>query len=142
MSWPNDDDDDDLSARFRELRDGDRARTPAFAAMRVAALAPGDKVFRAYRPALLWMAVAASVVLLAGGTLLRRVRADRRPEVTWRLNATPTAIYGAASISQWRSPTASLLRTSGSELFAPRPLLSSVLDHAAGTAAPYKGSAQ
>jgi hypothetical protein len=55
-----------------------------------------------------------------------------------RADATESSGGGnTLSISTWKSPTASLLRTSGSEALAPPKVLSSILDGASRDAVQY-----
>jgi uncharacterized protein HemX len=112
--------DDELRARFGELRDDDRASAPAFPAMRAAADARAKATVPARRLALLWTAVAAGVVLAAGVAI--RVSHDRD-----RLHRATASV---PSISTWRSPTASLLPTSSTALLTQSSIFPSILDGA------------
>jgi hypothetical protein len=113
----------DLRARYRELLDTDRAEAPDFATMWRRASLPARPSPR--RRALLGggLAIAAAVVIELGlATPWSTVRTLRRPA------AKGTGDARAESILTWRSPTASLLRTAGAELFASPSVHTSVLD--------------
>jgi hypothetical protein len=114
--------DDELRARFRELRRADGARAPEFPAVVDRA---GDERTTAvpYRSAVVWLAAAAAVVV---GLV-----------VTQRFRATSDA--AARSITTWQSPTGSLVPASGRAVLSPSPLLSSVLDGATSSALWRKG---
>ena len=115
--------DDELKARFRELRDHDVAQAPAFRVPgpRDASRAPA--VRRAI-PTPVWWASAACVLFAALGVAL--LRSD--DHVLRRLAGSNAPVISAPSISDWTSPTANLLRTAGYELLAPPPILSSLFD--------------
>src|SRR5687768_8201651 len=116
-------DEHDIRAHFSRLRDDDRADAPSFRALIDRARAHAGTSPRARVPALPWIAAAAGIVLLVGVSLTKS--GDRelsRPVV----DATPTGPGSPPSISDWTSPTASLLRTSGRDLLAPPPIRSSV----------------
>jgi hypothetical protein len=122
-------DDDQLRARFDQLRDDDRASVPPFHVQwdRVAAAVHSAPRRRRFSPVGL---AAAAVLMLGAGIVVRRASdADR-------FRTTPTTISG------WTSPTASLLHTSGGDLFAPPPLLSSALDGVIQTPVTLKGEAR
>ena len=100
--------DRELARRFEELRRGDEAAAPDLDRLlsrpRRARTSPGRRLALA----------AAVVVLLAAALLYRRAAPpDSR-------DALPPA---AASLAAWKSPTASLLRTPGAELWARVPAL-------------------
>ena len=100
-------DDRDLQSRFDALRVVDRAVAPEFDAL-------VGRPARRRRPIAVLAVLAAAAVLLAiGGVRLamRGVRAERSAAVP--------------SILTWRSPTASLLRTPGSDLLFGIPTLQS-----------------
>lgn len=129
--------DDELRARFEQLRDDDLARVPSFRASWDRAELRARTPRRGPGRALLWLAAAASVVLTVSVALREpgvrepaRVAADSTPP---EANVTP-------SISTWRSPTAGLLRTSGRDLLAPPSLLSSILGGVAPAPAQRKGA--
>jgi hypothetical protein len=117
--------DDELRAGFDALRVDDRAGAPAFAM-----LAPPreDGLHPPVRVAL-W-AAAAAIVLVGGGALIMRPGPVQAP-----LAAPNTHV----SITTWKSPTRGLLVTSGTELLAPKPLLSSVLGDMTLPPTPRKG---
>jgi hypothetical protein len=109
--------DDELRARFHDLSEGDRASAPPFQTLLERAEAQARSAPNSFRRATVWVA-AAAVVLAAGGLL--RLAGDggrRRPVVD-----------ATTSISEWTSPTASLLRAPITDLLAPPSILSSTLD--------------
>jgi hypothetical protein len=118
----NDMSDDDLRARFAELRNDDHARAPDFGAVltRAELRARTTAYPRIVRVA--WIAAAAGIVFSAG-ILFQQSRGR---------DLVPPGSGQAATISTWTSPTADLLRTPGSELLAPPSLFSSILDGATG----------
>jgi hypothetical protein len=78
-----------------------------------------------------WIAAAAGIVLTVGIA----IRETRQQGVgPYDRSAQSFGGDDTVSISTWRSPTASLLRTSGSGLLAPPRILSSVLDGASRAA--------
>ena len=123
--------DGELRALFDELRRDDASHAPPF---RPVGREPLDihRTQRRHLPVLLWFA-AAACVLLAVGLFVRR--ASDHPSV----RSTSFAGDTTATIHNWSSPTAALLRVPGREILAPRPLFSSVLDGAATALAPHKG---
>jgi hypothetical protein len=100
-------DDDELRACFHKLRDHDAADLPDFSAMK------RPRAHQAATPALVWLAAAASLILLASAVRWTRGRSDGDEPL---------------GITTWRSPTASLLDIPGRGFVAPPPILSSVLD--------------
>jgi hypothetical protein len=103
--------DRDLQSRFDALRAADHAVTPEFGAVI-------GRPARRRRPVALPAALVAATVLLAiGGIRLatRGMYAGRSAD--------------APSILTWRSPTASLLRTTGSDLLLGIPTLRSSVLH-------------
>jgi len=112
--------DEDLRARFAELRDDDRAHAPEFGALWKRAELRAQTTPRLRRMRVAWIVAAAGIVLTAG-ILFQR---------SWGV---PThGNISEATISNWRSPTAGLLRTPGIELLAPPAIFSSILDGATG----------
>ncbi len=101
----------ELVDRFGELRDADARRAPSLRG--VVHRAPVDR--RATGARRTGVAAIAVCVLLGGGIVARRIGVHRTP--------TPSA-------ARWRSPTTSLVPTTGQSVLAPPPLLSSVLDGA------------
>lgn len=112
--------DEDLRARFGELRDDDRAHAPEFGALWKRAELRAQTMARPRTLRAAWILAAAGIVMTAG-ILFQRSR-----EVPAR------GTTSGATISSWRSPTAGLLRTPGIELLAPPAIFSSILDGAAG----------
>jgi hypothetical protein len=106
--------DHELRARFDELRAADEQSAPGFGAVLARArFAAPDRTQRRRR----WrlgaaLSIAAAIVLAVGIS-----RTARRRN------------FVAQPLSTWRSPTASLLRTPGSELLASPSLVPSALDH-------------
>lgn len=127
MSLPND---DELRARFGELRAFDSQFRPEFDAI----VARGERRAATARPRRatvpIWIAAAAGIVVVVGAAV-----------VAWRAVKFGEARgpEAAESISTWRSPTAWLLRTPGRELYAPPPILSSIIDGAARAPVQRKG---
>jgi hypothetical protein len=105
--------DDELRARFRDLR-ADRRDAPPFEDVVTRAETRPRSLRPTHRFGPVWI-VAAAVVVVATGVMITR-SSDRSGPV-----------LDVPSIATWRSPTASLLRTSGRELLAPPPILSSSL---------------
>lgn len=125
--------DDRLHARFESLRDDERTHAPTFretwdaAAGRVRT-PPRMRVPFPRVPPILAFAAAAGVLLVVG-LVLRSVR--DRDSARLLADSTIRATGAAPSIMTWTSPTAGLLRTSGSELLAAPPALhASILDRA------------
>lgn len=117
--------DDELRARFEALRSDDSDRAPDFHDIVERARTLDAQRRHGVRP--LWIVAAAGVVLAAGIAFQQA----RNHGVGRRADATGSPGGGATpSISTWKSPTASLLRTSGSEAFATPKVLSSILDGA------------
>lgn len=115
--------DEELIGRFEELRDDDQAGAPDFRAV----LNRAQSRERARPRTMLWTwaAVAASVVITAGIALHQARNREAALRAVSALDAP-----GGSSISAWRSPTASLLRVSGSEVQGTPKILSSILDGA------------
>jgi hypothetical protein len=111
---------EDLRARFAELRDGDRAHAPEFGALLRRADLRARTTARSRTMRAAWIVAAAGIVLTAG-ILFRGSRGV----------PTHDSISGT-TISNWRSPTSGLLRTPGIELLAPPAIFSSILDGATG----------
>lgn len=122
-------DDDELRARFEALREEDRPRAPAFRGA-VGYERPQPLPRRRAFP-LVWIAAAAGIVLIVGIAVRETRQHDTGPH-----DASAGSFGGgdSVSISTWRSPTASLLRVSGSEVLASSKILSSVLDGASRAA--------
>lgn len=98
--------DEELRACFHKLRDHDVATLPDFPSL------TRPRARRTATPALVWLGAAACVLIVAASaTWWTRDRAGRIEPL---------------GVTTWRSPTASLL--DASELPAPAPILSSVLD--------------
>lgn len=117
--------DDGLRARFDALREADGRRVPAFRAMlgrRAHASPPAALPRRAWLRALV-LAAAAAIVLALGLTITPG-RGDFAPQ----------------PLSTWTSPTASLLRTPGSDLLASPGLVASPLDQLITTLAQREGN--
>jgi len=114
--------DEELRARFRELRRADGAGTPEFAAVVDRAGAERAKA-AVHRSPVVWFAAAAAVVV--GLVATQRFRA--------------TSEAAAQPITNWQSPTRSLVPASGRAVLSPSPLLSSVLDGATSSALWRKG---
>ena len=114
-------DDDELRSRFGELRAADERLTPDFPTVLERAhhrpiLQSGSR--RRWLPRIaVSLAAAAAVVLAIGLTIQER---ERRAFVP-------------VTLSIWTSPTASLLRTPGSELFTSTTLMSSTLNPVTST---------
>ena len=117
-------DDDEIRATIDALREDDAKRAPAFHLAWNRATSRARQTPRSRVPILRWIAIAACLLVVAG--LLARRSLDRR--------STPPM-----SIHRWSSPTAELLRTPGSELLQPQPILSSVLDGATRLPSQTKG---
>ena len=97
MTWM---DDDELEARFRELREQDEATAPDFTALTRPVRSPLIVTRRGLARTTLWIAAAASVVM-AAGVALRRADADDR--ILLVSSSAPP------ELETWQSPTASLL---------------------------------
>lgn len=115
-------DDEDLHARFAELRNEDRAHAPAFDALWTRAQLSARRAARPRALRVALIAAAAGVVLTVGMLLQQSRTRDRRR----------TGSATAATISNWRSPTAGLLHAPGGALLAPPAIFSSILDGATG----------
>jgi negative regulator of sigma E activity len=113
----------EVRARFESLRDLERRSVPDFQDVAAEARAAGR--FPARQPAAVsvGLAAAACVVLVATVLVQRSSRASGAAE----------------SVTSWRSPTTSLVPTSGQAVLAPPPLLSSVLDGATASTLWRKG---
>jgi hypothetical protein len=118
--------DEDLRARFGELRNDDRAHAPEFDALWKRAELRARTTARPRMLRMAWVVAAAGIVLIVG-ILVQRSRVRDLP-ARRRRSATETMI------SNWTSPTASLLRTPGGDLLAPPAIFSSILDGATGAA--------
>jgi hypothetical protein len=123
-------DDDDLRARFDAIRQADRVRAPDFHTVLDRAEVAHVSPRRRGHP-LVWVAAAAGIVLAFGITLYQVRDRGADPQA---VGVAPSGGSDAVTISTWRSPTASLLRTSGGEMLASPKLLSSILDGAARAA--------
>jgi hypothetical protein len=122
-------DDDDLRARFEALREEDRRRAPAFrGALSDERPRPLSRT-RAFP--LVWIAAAAGILLTVGIAVRETRQHGRDP---YAGSASSFRGGDTASITAWKSPTASLLRNSGSEMLASSRILSSVLDGASRAA--------
>ena len=119
--------DEDLRARFAELRDDDRAHAPEFGPLWKRAELRAQTTARKRTLRVAWIVAAAGIVV----TVSVLVQQSRDVQ-------TEGSISGA-TISSWKSPTAGLLRTSGIELLAPPPILTSILDGATGATVHPKG---
>lgn len=119
--------DDELRARFHGVREGDRARIPAFDALLARAEARAEPDQRPRGRAVVWVAAAASVVLAVGTAVLSSGDGDLLGGVA---DSDSSGVIATPSISRWTSPTASLLRTPGRDLLGPPSILSSILDGA------------
>ncbi len=119
--------DDDLRARFEQLRDDDRATVPAFQPMweRAKAAASASRRRRLLPAGI----AAAAAVVVAAGLLIHKTN-------------DPEGFHSTATISSWTSPTASLLNALGRDLFAPPPLLSSTLDSVIQVPVTLKGASR
>jgi hypothetical protein len=123
-------DDDELRAHFDALRRHDRDRAPDFRAMLDRARSTNSPA-RRRAFSLIWIA-AAAVMVLAVGIAVR----ETRQHGAGRYDGSTGSFGGGdtVSISNWKSPTASLLHTSGSDVLASSKILSSVLDGASRAA--------
>jgi|SRR2546423_15718866 len=108
--------DEELRARFDALRQHDARHQPAFLSMWHRAQSSARSRERKRVPVLRWAAAAVFVVVGASLLVLRTRGRSDAPQ-------TP-----AMAIRLWQSPTAGLLRTSGSDLLDPPSLFSSVFD--------------
>lgn len=125
MNSPND---DELRADFEALRQEDDVRAPDFRAVLSRPQAIDAPRRRRLHP--LWIAAAAGVLLAVGIAFREAQHGTFGPPA----QATSSLDGDITSLTKWRSPTASLLRTSGSAaLSAPR-ILSSILDGASHAA--------
>jgi hypothetical protein len=114
--------DDELRARFGDLRRADATRAPEFpSAAHLASLVPAKTAVHRSNGVWFAAATAAVVALIA----------------TQRFLATNDAT--AQSLTTWQSPTNSLVPASGRAVLSPPPLLSSVLDGATTSALWRKG---
>jgi len=109
-------DDDELRLSMNALRAHDAMHAPRFEAMWQRA-ASRARPSRAKRVSLMIAAGLAAALVLVTFAL----RISEAP-------ITPARSKTHVTIHTWRSPTASLLRSPSSELLAPQPILSSVLD--------------
>jgi hypothetical protein len=122
MSEPSD---DELRARFHDLGVDARASAPPFQPLLERAEAQARSAPSTFTRAPVWVAAAAAAtVVLAAGGLLRRSDDGNRS----RLAETAAGARSATTISNWKSPTAGLLRAPISDLLAPPSVLSSTLD--------------
>ena len=112
--------DDELRARYAELRESEQADAPDFHAMWTAAATQRQRV---WRPTLIWTAAAAAAAAAAVLAVSVGLRFTRARNVV----LDPTV-----AISTWRSPTESLLRTSRAAVLVQPTILGSVLDGALG----------
>jgi hypothetical protein len=136
----NDARDDELRARFAALRAEEAARAPEFRAVHERVLARGRSAAPS-RSAMLLGLAAAAVLAVATGVAFRGRRTGVRSTLV--ADSTPSRPFREPSITSWTSPTAGLLRTSGSALLAdPPPVHSSILDGAFPTPAEPKGDSQ
>ena len=125
--------DDELRTSFRGLRDDDIARAPDFHSLTQGAKAPVIGTLAATRR---WRR---SVPLIVAAATLLLVLGIAR-QISRHTHTSGAASSGTiATITTWRSPTQDLLRTSGRELLAPAPLLSSVLGDIPPVPIPRKG---
>jgi hypothetical protein len=124
--------DGELRARFAALRAEDSDRAPGFRDIMERARTLDVQRRHGVRP--LWMVAAAGIVLAVAIAFqqTRNRSAGRRADATNSSGGGDTP-----SISTWKSPTASLLRTSGSEALAAPRVLSSILDGASRDAVQY-----
>jgi hypothetical protein len=120
----NDLSDRELRAHFDALRAEDAPRAPAFTAVRDRATSVAAEDGRAPRRHRLGVLLSiAAAVLIAAGVARISLRSE-----------TPLQ-----PLSTWRSPTAALLDTPGSELFASSALFPSALDQLASMSSQQKG---
>ena len=109
-------DDDELRLSMHALRAHDAMHAPRFEEMWQRA-ASGARSPRAKRVVLMiGVGLAAAAVLVAFALRIRTAP------------ITPARVTTRVTIHTWRSPTAGLLRSPSSELLAPQPIMSSVLD--------------
>ena len=114
-----DHDDDELRATFLQLRDEDAIQAPPFRAPKEHLDLRAIPARHSSRRTI--QLLAAALLLAIGLGVMRDITRRSRAKQLVARNATQ-------SISSWRSPTAGLLRTSGRELLAPSPVLSSVIN--------------
>lgn len=116
--------DHELRARFDALRVADERDAPGFrAVLDRARRAPAtDARLMARRRLQVALSIAAALLVAVGVS-----RISRRPD------------FVPPPLSIWTSPTASLLRTPGSDLLASPALLSSVLDQLTSMSPPHQG---
>lgn len=125
--------DGELRDRFRALREAERAAAPGFAALRSRPARPGVRRMRV--PLAAYAALAAGIVL-GVAFVAHEARVNRAPEFTLTHSLTH-------SLTQWTSPTASLLHTPGAELlYAPPPIATSTLDRFISQPATHPGTPQ
>ena len=132
--------DDDLRARFDALRAEEAARAPEFRSVH-------ERVPARRRPAppsrsvmLLGLAAASVFVVATGVAIHGRRTGTPSPLVA---DATSPRLPATSSITAWTSPTAGLLRTSGSTLLSdPPPIHSSILDGVLSTPGALKRDSQ
>jgi hypothetical protein len=113
---------DELRARFGELRAAEAAAAPGLLAVMHGARRESRRSPRR-RTAMLLVGAAASIVAVT--LVIRQVRLEAAAKL--------------ASVAAWRSPTTSLMPTTPHSVLAPPPLLSSVLDGATSSTLWRKG---
>lgn len=117
MTRPNDREDSELRQWFAELRSADSTKLPPY--RRVIEHALGRRRFTTPRRSLIVRAAAAAL-LITGGVLAYQRLNHRAPR---------QSTHVVSPVASWKSPTAILLRTSGSELLSEIPDLdASILD--------------
>ena len=123
-------DDEEVRAQFRAVREHDAQHHPDFRVLwdRVSSHSQGTGPRRV---AQLWtVAIAAACVVLAVTFAARRPR---------RGDVVPSDARPMSPISEWRSPTQVFLQTPGLQLLSPPRLISSVLDGVTHAALQRKG---
>jgi len=115
--------DHELRARFDALRSADEKAAPDFKTIvdRTARMTPPHAPSRARWPSRVAVPLAAALLLTIG-----LVRVSRRRALV------------AEPLSIWRSPTAGLLRTTGSDLLRSSALMPSMLDQLGSVSLAYK----
>jgi hypothetical protein len=132
--------DDDLRARFGALGAEEAARAPEFRSV-LERVPARRRSATSSRSVMLLGLAAAAVLAVATGVAIRGRRTGE--PLTLVADSTPSRAPAEPSITTWTSPTAGLLRTSGSMLLsAPPPIHSSILDGAFPTPAEPKGDSQ